>query len=205
MSKVDLRDYVEVHDRIAAFYAKHPEGSLQSDWQLLELNGQQTIVVEARAYRDREDPRPGKGLASEPVPGLTPYTKGSELMNAETSAWGRAIAALGFEVKRGIASANEVRARQNAGESKSSWAISDKQRGFLERLLKQNGVEGQDLLLLNEWASETLTGGKAGSASEAIDGLQNSPELTVKRLLAAARKWDEGRSDMPADTEGLGE
>lgn len=87
----------------------------------------------------------------------------------------------------------------------SSWAISDKQKAFLERLLKQNGVKGQDLLLLIDWAGKVLTGGKAGSASEAIDGLQNDPDLTLKRLLEAARKWDEKQSAMPADTTDLPE
>ena len=51
--------------------------------------------------------------AFEPIPGKTSYTKDSEVMNAETSAWGRAIVALGFETKK-IASADEVRARSGA-------------------------------------------------------------------------------------------
>lgn len=108
---INLDNYVEVHDRIAAFSEKHPEGSLQSKWRVQEIGGSTLIVVEARAYRTPDDPRPGVGLASEPVPGKTPYTKDSELMNAETSAWGRAIAALGFEVRRGVASKNEVQAK----------------------------------------------------------------------------------------------
>lgn len=46
-------------------------------------------------------------------PGRTPYTLGSELMNAETSAWGRAIIAVGAaDSKKGISSAEEVRNRQ---------------------------------------------------------------------------------------------
>jgi len=54
-------------------------------------------------------------LASEPVPGKTNFTRDSELMNAETSAWGRALIAVGAaDAKRGIASANEVRNRQQA-------------------------------------------------------------------------------------------
>ena len=43
------------------------------------------------------------------VPGLTPYTKNSELQNAETSAWGRAlVAVLAADTKEGVASADEV-------------------------------------------------------------------------------------------------
>ena len=74
--------------------------------------GHDVIVFRAEAFRSQEDTRPGIGHASEPYPGLTSFTKNSEMMNAETSAWGRAIASLGIAVHRGIASAQEVRAAQ---------------------------------------------------------------------------------------------
>lgn len=98
-------DYVTVNERIAAFIAKYPEGSLQSE--LLELTDSR-VVIRGLAYRTPDDPRPGIGISSLTIPGSTPYTRGSEIENAETSAWGRALAALGFEVKRGVASAEEV-------------------------------------------------------------------------------------------------
>lgn len=202
---VDLSDYVEVHDRIAAFYEKFPEGSLQSSWELLTLNEQETIVVEARAFRTAADPRPGIGLASEPVPGLTPYTKGSELMNAETSAWGRALAALGFEVKRGIASANEVRNRQGDSHT-ASRPMSDKQRNLFERLLKEAKLSGEDLAVVLDWSASRLTGGRAGTASDAIDGLMSDKEATAARLLEAAKKWASEQSvDPPPDMSDLPE
>lgn len=100
------KDYIEVSERITKFYAKYPEGSLQS--RLIELTDSR-VVMEASAYRTPDDPRPGIGYSSLGIPGATPYTRGSEIENCETSAWGRAIAALGFEVKRGVASADEIR------------------------------------------------------------------------------------------------
>lgn len=105
-------DYVEVQDRIAEFYAKYPDGSLQVvNRELVEFPGSMGWwwVVEAHAYRTPDDPRPGVGLAQEAVPGRTQFTRGSELMNAETSAWGRAMAALGIATHKGIASGHEVR------------------------------------------------------------------------------------------------
>lgn len=99
-------DYVPVADRLAEFYKKHPEGSVQSEILTLTDN---LVLVKAWAYRTPEDPRPGIGHSSLAIPGSTPYTRGSEVENAETSAWGRAIAALGFEVKHGVATAEEVR------------------------------------------------------------------------------------------------
>lgn len=107
-------DYIPVNERIVAFHEKYPDGSLQAE--ILTLNDHE-VLVRATAYRTPDDPRPGIGHARETIPGSTPYTKGSEVENAETSAWGRAIAALGFEVKKGIATAEDVRnaaARQPA-------------------------------------------------------------------------------------------
>jgi hypothetical protein len=71
------------------------------------------IFYTAAAYRTPDDPRPGIGVAWEPYPGRTPYTKASEVMNAETSAQGRAIvAALASDSKAGVASREEVRNRR---------------------------------------------------------------------------------------------
>lgn len=100
-----MSDYVEVNERIMAFKAAHPDGSLQAEIHTLTDS---LVVMKAYAYRTPDDERPGVGWSSLGIPGATPFTKGSEVENCETSAWGRAIAALGFEVKRGIASKQEV-------------------------------------------------------------------------------------------------
>lgn len=118
-----LDDYVDVAERIRIFRDRHPEGSLQPfdpehPFHILEIDGQHFVAYTAVAYRHPEDTRPGIAVSWEPFPGKTPYTAGSELMNAETAAWGRAIvAALAADTKK-IASLDEVRARreaQNAG------------------------------------------------------------------------------------------
>lgn len=113
--KFAMDDYVDVAERIAEFRTKHPDGSLQQvSLDFREVNGGAWVVYTAAAYRCPEDQRPGQGTAWEPVPGRTPYTRDSEVQNAETAAWGRAIvAALAADTKRGgIASAEEVRNAQ---------------------------------------------------------------------------------------------
>src|SRR5271166_3307399 len=124
-----LDDYIDVAQRIADFREKYPEGTLDTivldgnlPFKIVQAEGfekdgsviQQTfVVVVAAAHRTPTDPRPGTGMAWEIFPGRTPYTRGSELQNAETSAWGRAIIAVGAsDSKRGIASREEVRNRQ---------------------------------------------------------------------------------------------
>ncbi len=108
---VSREDYIEVSERIQKFYERYPDGSLQGSWEWLD-DAHNVIVYRAEAYRTADDVRPGVGYASEPYPGTTNFTRNSEIMNAETSAWGRCLAALGIAVHRGIASAQEVRAAQ---------------------------------------------------------------------------------------------
>lgn len=116
-----MADYVDVAERIAGFYGKYPEGSLQPldparPWTITTFGEDRDrrvfIVYTAAAYRTPDDARPGIGVAWEPFPGRTPYTRDSEIMNAETSAWGRAIAALGIATKKGIATQQDVRNRR---------------------------------------------------------------------------------------------
>lgn len=113
-NRPNLDDYVDVAARIASFKEAFPEGSLQSE---IVKHTDVEIVVKAFAYRTPDDQRPGIGHAREVIPGRTPYTRDSEVMVAETSAWGRAIAALGFEVRKGIATREEVQAAQARQES----------------------------------------------------------------------------------------
>jgi hypothetical protein len=114
----DLGTYNDVASRIADFREKHPDGSLQpldptQPYRIETIGGQTFIVYVAACYRTPDDIRPGIGTAQESYPGRTPYTKGSEVQNAETSAWGRAIvAALAADTRKGIASSEDVRNRQ---------------------------------------------------------------------------------------------
>lgn len=111
--QLDL-DYIDVAARIVEFRTKHPEGSFQQvSLDFKEVAGKWYVIYTAAAYRAPDDERPGIGTAWEPVPGKTNFTRDSELQNAETAAWGRAIvASLAADTKRGIASAQEVRNRR---------------------------------------------------------------------------------------------
>ena len=110
----DLEGYVDVADRITAFYAKYPDGRLTrlGEPSIMDVGGKLFVRYDAQAYRSPDDPVPAVGTAWEPFPGPTKFTRDSELMNAETSAWGRAIVAAGVPAKK-IASRQEVQARQS--------------------------------------------------------------------------------------------
>lgn len=115
-------EYKDVPARIADFKAKHPEGCLRpanpdEPYKIEALGGEFFIVYTAAAHRSPDDPCPGIGVAWEPFPGKTPYTKNSELQNAETSAWGRAIVAVLASESKHVASAEDVRNRQADAEA----------------------------------------------------------------------------------------
>jgi hypothetical protein len=113
-------DYIDVAARIIEFRTKFPTGSLQpwKDPFVIEVKMpdgsiKSFMVYSAAAYRSPDDKLPGVGYAWEPIPGPTNFTRDSELQNAETAAWGRAmVAAFAVDTKKGIASSEEVRNRQ---------------------------------------------------------------------------------------------
>ena len=121
-------DYVDVAERIRQFRSAHPTGSLQpanpaEPFSVITIGERTFIAYVAAAYRSPDDVLPGIGCAWEPIPGPTPFTRDSELMNAETSAWGRAIvAALAADTKK-VASMDEVNARRQENARREAQSI----------------------------------------------------------------------------------
>lgn len=124
--KSALKDYVDVAERIRAWYEAYPNARIET--RIVE-HTEKRVVIEARAYRGVKgdsgpndelgfiDDRPaGIGHSAMQIPGATPYTRGSEIENCETSAVGRALVMAGLPSKR-IASDDEIKAK--GGSSKS--------------------------------------------------------------------------------------
>jgi hypothetical protein len=108
-----LGDYVEVKDRIRLFYEAFPSGAIVTEAAWVSVDDDvPRIWVRAAAYRAPDDSHPGIGHSWMVLPGTTTYTRGSELENTETSAWGRAIGATGIALDKSVASADEVRNKQ---------------------------------------------------------------------------------------------
>lgn len=116
-------NYNQVDARLIEWREKYPEGSLQGDYRIHEIGSLTFVAYRAEAYRTPDDPKPGVGTAWERVPGLTNFTENSELQNAETSAWGRALIAVGAaDAKKGIATAEDVQWRQAEAEARAAEA-----------------------------------------------------------------------------------
>ncbi len=115
-------DYIDVATRIVEYRGIYPTGALQpwrdpyiAEVKMPDGSIKSFIVYSAAAYGSPEDKLPGVGYAWEPIPGPTNFTRDSELQNAETAAWGRAmVAKLAVDTKKGIASSEEVRNRQTS-------------------------------------------------------------------------------------------
>lgn len=144
--------YKQVPERIADFKAKHPEGSLRAadprnPYRLEVIEGRTFIVYVAEAWRTPDDPAPGVGVAWEPVPGKTPYTRDSELQNAETSAWGRAIVAALASESKAIASAEDVRNRR------AEQAVTEDTARFEKLKARKDALPADEKATLGEWWS----------------------------------------------------
>lgn len=112
-SDFSLDKYVPVAERIVRFYSDNPTGRIHTDPPRIVTVGERTYLeVRAFVWRDQDDPRPCVACAWEPYPGRTPYTRDSEMMNAETSAVGRALGLAGIAVDRSIASSDEIENRR---------------------------------------------------------------------------------------------
>lgn len=124
------KEYAEVPQRVLAFRKLYPNGSLTSELVLYE-NG--VFIVKATAT-DEDGRILGTGLAYEKE-GSSFINKTSALENAETSAWGRCLAACGLIGGDSICSAEEV---QNAIlNQEGNETISDKDASKMKKLLQE--------------------------------------------------------------------
>ena len=173
--------YQEVAERIHAFYAKHPTGSIRTEHvEFVQVAGSDYVLVKAAVYRSPDDVHPGTGTAMEPIPGKTPFTKGSEVENGETSAWGRALASLGLGGRK-IATADEVQAKRLVRDSVPVRERVDEFRALcVERKVSAERVV-ELLSKLTSGDVPSTAQGKRLWISTTVDGLD---DLAYKRLVA---------------------
>jgi hypothetical protein len=102
-----FQDYVTVAERIEKFYERYPEGRIIT--HIVEHDPERGfIMMRAEVYRNADDALPAAtGHAYElKTEGYIQRTSYIEV--CETSSVGRALAMAGFEVRRGIASREEM-------------------------------------------------------------------------------------------------
>ena len=185
--KSALKDYVDVAERIRAWYEAYPNGRIET--RIIEHN-EKRVVIEARAYRGAKgdsgpeddlgfiDDRPaGTGHSAMQIPGATPYTRGSEIENCETSAVGRALVMAGLPSKR-IASGDEIRAKGG------------------DTVVKREVIKSKDEEILRAAAEVFEPTDELVDWREAINGSSSIADLNTvaqqiasSKLGADAKKW----------------
>lgn len=126
------KDYVQVNDRILFFRnePKYVGWSLESE--ILSLDAESCVI--RATIRNAEGSIVAQGLAQEDR-SSSYINKTSFVENAETSAWGRALANLGIGIETSIASAQEVSmaiAKQESPKQALTQDIADKMKAALE-------------------------------------------------------------------------
>jgi hypothetical protein len=89
---MDLSNYVDVPTRFAMALERWPELRLvENRPEIITIGDKVFISVTVQAWRTPDDEIPAQNTAWEIFPGATPFTRGSEMMNASTSALGRVL------------------------------------------------------------------------------------------------------------------
>jgi hypothetical protein len=195
MNAFNLGDYVDVPTRLAEALKRWPDLRIQETKPIIvTVDNQQYVEISCTVWRDSTDLMPTIAYCWEPIPGRTPYTKGSEMMNASTSCLGRALGFLGMGIGKSIASRNEVQARQPGplaevkpirddleqpfgDTTNTKQYASPKQRGMIRARAFEKKIGTSDLmpyinkLLGNQYSSiEALS---KQEASQVIESLGN--------------------------------
>jgi hypothetical protein len=198
-----MDSYVDVAERIRIFKEQYPTGCLRpfnpaEPFKIMEIGGREFIVYTACAYRTPDDTMPAVAVAAEPSIGKTTFTKDSEVMNAETSAWGRAIVACLAADTQKIASANEVRNRQQdttqpvatvtqiskaQPAQKKTAVASEPQIKYIRSLL--TGLGGTETVV------KDLTGGTLIADLQVVQAKQVINDLLAIKKNEATLSYDE--------------
>src|ERR1035437_2190993 len=201
-------DYIDVATRLAEMREKFPELTMQQvKMEFVSVAGKDWVVYTAAAYRTPEDVRPGIGTAWEPIPGPTSFTRDSEVQNAETAAWGRALIAVGASTRSGIASAEEVTNRQQStglqlaaeqhAQRGGQNAATDEQTGEvdlrIETILK--AAQGADNPFLKDIAQKYQQYGKLSEKQIAAAFKTATETISTPRSAPRSDPFDETLDD----------
>ena len=209
--KFNLDDYVPVAERVTQFRKDHPKGRIVGT--LLSAPGAKDIVMRADVYLGPEDSIAANGHAQETV-GQGMVNTTSAMENCETSAWGRALANLGYEISRGIASREEMASaerRQGAPPPARQSAPADKPairnpgepatEPQQKRLFAISRAGGLDMELLAEYIQSTYGVERTkelskGQISQLMDDVESGKVAAeIAKAAFAAEEVPDGDAD----------
>ena len=116
-------EYITVHERIEKFYARFPQGRIIT--AIIEHDAETGfILMRSEVYREPDDALPAATGHAYELRSAGHVQQGSYVEVCETFSVGRALALLGFEVRRGVASREEMErgARKQAASAAARQA-----------------------------------------------------------------------------------
>ena len=184
-SRDRFEDYVPVAERLERFYERYPDGRITTAIVQHDLDTG-FVLMRAEVYRTPDDAQPAATGHAFEVRGESYVNKTSYIENAETSSVGRALAMLGFEVKRGIASREELQKtarmqpaappaeRSTKGQTAAPPAPPaadepDESADLDREILEAAGSLGYDAAKVRKWVNQKF------KVSDGLDTL--TPEL----------------------------
>jgi hypothetical protein len=179
-----FEDYVPVAERLEKFYERFPDGRVIT--HIIEHNLESGfILMRAEVYRSPDDAQPAATGHAFEVRGESYVNKTSYIENCETGSVGRALALLGFEVKRGIASREELEKTARMTPDKAARAAGSNSPASMpppvpspeagERsvnldaeILQSAGALGYDAAKVRKWIDQKfkVTGGLEALSEE---------------------------------------
>ncbi len=158
MAYFDLSQYQTVQERIDLFWSAFPEGRL--NLEIVSMTDAQ-VVMKAEVFLNKDDNFPAAVDYAEERLGSSPVNKTSFVENCATSAYGRAISALGgqFSPKGKRPSAQEMEKVNRANDEIYAQAS----KAFLQKdlvKLKALYVEAQQAKLSKEQLDQIVKWGK---------------------------------------------
>lgn len=169
------QSYVMVKDRVMAFNAEYPSGSIATQ---LVSNNERGVLFKAVVTPDCSKPERIFTGHSEAFGDAKGVEGQKPVEVAETSSIGRALAAMGIGVIESYASADEVATAPKFGRTeaiiKKSFLASDKQIDFIKKLITEQGKPMPE----EEW----FTNLDKGTAKATIDKLLIPSEKSVKHF-----------------------
>lgn len=173
-------EYITVHERIEKFYSKFPQGRITTT--ILEHNFETGfILIRAEVFRESDDALPAATGHAYEIKSGGHVQQGSYVEVCETSAVGRALALLGFEVKRGIASREEMRRAASKRQAAAPSGASGQQQQEQRRAATADRAQAS--------ASNTIANAQAPApqkrATAAASDAETPPDLDAQILQAA--------------------
>lgn len=155
LKTIDIKgkDYVEVNERLKAFWELCPNGRIKTDIISIQDG---ICVIKAFVYEDKKDENPrAEGTAYEKE-GSTFINKTSYIENCETSAIGRALGNAGIGIDTSVASYEEVAnaIHQQEGEKTITKIQAEALQQAIENAMMD--VSGKDKEILNKYGYENI-------------------------------------------------